>query len=158
MIDQQVELTRSILALLRAHRESTHAPHDRQAELAEYLAAGLSERAEFREALVGVGSRTWVQLNEDEPSGEKQSAAELDRILELAESATPGPWRRGEGPYGWDDGIVQENEPVTFGSGVVITNSGHGGTGGTDEDLDYIVYMHPERVKRLAAHLKRVMD
>ena len=67
----------------------------------------------------------------------------MTRIQEIearAEAAMAGPWRCGAGPYGWDDGIVQSDVEVTFSSGVVLTNSGHGGTSLSDDDGDFIAH------------------
>lgn len=62
--------------------------------------------------------------------------AELER---LCNEATPGPWRYGIGPYGWDDGIIAGEGRPSFSAGVVITNSGHGGTDISEADCAFII-------------------
>ena len=63
---------------------------------------------------------------------------DLPAILKQAEAATDGPWEHGSGPYGWDDGIIVAGQSPSFAEGVVITNSGHGGTSPSDADAEFI--------------------
>lgn len=81
-----------------------------------------------------------------------EERAELRR---LCDEASPGPWRYGVGPYGWDEGVITgEGE-------VIITNSGHGGTSIKSEDAAFITAARgalPQLLADLEAAEKRAVQ
>lgn len=87
---------------------------------------------------------------------DKTLRTDLAALETAARAATPGPWKVGYGPYGWDDGIVQADVEVTFGRGVIVTNSGHGSTSLSEQDAAYIAAVSPDVALSLIAYVRHL--